>query len=46
MRSYNPTLGEVYSDVRWSTYLAGNQMKYWAEVLMKSTVAGAGQLLY
>ena len=46
MRSYNSTLGEVYSDVRWSTYLAGNQIKYWAEVRIKTIVAGAGQLLY
>ena len=46
MRSYNSSLGEVYSNVRWSAYLAGNQIKYWAEERMKSIVAGAGQLLY
>ena len=35
LRSYNSTLGEVYSDVRWSTYLAGNQIKYWAENVLR-----------
>ena len=37
---------EVYCEFRWTVYLAGNQIKYWADLHIKCIVAGAGQLLY